>query len=142
MNSICDKSNSVGFTFYHRQTFVADIISKRQPLSISINEAVYITRLIDEALNIWHISTSQLINDECIIEVVLYGNETDDLQCGVKMILNDDYIVEVGYKSPNGNIVVRAKYDNCVIDWRLDNLTTTTSEAWLLLYHIYKNSSF
>jgi len=142
MNDVCDTSKTVGFTFYHRQTFVADIISKRQQASISINEAAYITRLIDEALSIWHINTAQLVNDECVIKVVLYGDETDDLQCGVKMILNDDYMVEVGYMSPNGNIIVRAKYDNCVIDWRLDNLTTTTSEAWLILYHIYENSPF
>ena len=140
MNGICDTSKTVGFTFYHRQTFVADIISKRQHASIS--EADYITRLINEAIDIWHINTSQLVTDECLIQVVLYGDDTDDLQCGVKMILNGDYMVEVGYMSPNGNIVVRAKYDNCVIDWRLDNLTTTTSEAWLILYHIYKNSPF
>lgn len=140
MNSICDTSNTVGFTFYHRQTFVADIVSKRQQASIS--EVEFITRLINEVIDIWHISTSQLVNNECLIQVVLYGNETDDLQCGVKMILNDDYMVEVGYMSPNGNIVVRAKYDNCVIDWRLDNLTTTTSETWSMLHHIYENSPF
>ena len=140
MNGICDTSKTVGFTFYHHQTFVADIISKRQHASIS--EVEYITRLIREAVDIWHISISQLVNDECLIQVVLYGDETDDLQCGVRMILYNDYMVEVGYKSPNGNIVVRAKYGNCVIDWRLDNLTTTTSEAWLILHRIYENSPF
>ena len=140
MNGICDTSKTVGFTFYHHQTFVADIVSKRQQASIT--EAEYITRLISEAIDIWHINTAQLVNDECLIQVVLYGDEIDDLQCGVRLILSGDYMVEVGYISPNGNIVIRAKYGNCVIDWRLDNLTTTTSEAWLLLYHIYENSPF
>lgn len=140
MNGICDTSKTVGFTFYHNQTFVADITSKRQ--QASINEVDFITRLINEAIDIWHINTSQLINDDYLIEVVLYGDETDDLQCGVKMILNDDYMAEVGYMSPNGNIIVRAKYNNCFIDWRLDNLTATTCEAWSLLHHIYENSPF
>lgn len=140
MNGIYDTSKTVGFTFYHHQTFVADIVSKRQ--QASINEAEYITRLISEAIDIWHINTSQLVNDECLIQVVLYGDATDDLQCGVRMILNGDYMVEVGYISPNGNIVICAKYGNYVIDWRLDNLTTTTSEAWLILHHIYENSPF
>ena len=142
MNGICDTSKTVGFVFYryHRQIFVADIVSKRQQASTS--EADYITRLISEAIDIWHISTSQLVNDEYLIQAVLYGDDTNDLQCGVRMTLNGDYMVEVGYTSPNGNIILRAKYDNCVIDWRLDNLTTTTSEAWLILQHIYENSPF
>lgn len=140
--SICDTSKTVGFIFYryHHQIFVADIVSKRQQASTA--EAEYITRLISEVIDIWHISTAQLVSDERSIQIVLYGSATDDLQCGVRLTLSGDYMVEVGYTSPNGNIVLRAKYDNCVIDWRLDNLTTTTSAAWLLLQHIYENSPF
>ena len=133
----CVTSKTVGFTFYHHQTFVADIISKRQ--QASFYEVDYITQLINEALSIWHINTSQLVNDECVIEVVLYGDEADDLQCGVRMILYNDYMVEVGYI---GNIVARAKYGNYVIDWRFNNLTTTTSETWSILHYMYENLLF
>lgn len=140
MSDIGSESISNGFTFYHGKTFVADIISERKNMSVYENE--YISNLLNEAISIFHIQTNQLETDDIMVEIRLYDNNENDLMCGVRLCFNNGFMCEVGYMSPNGNIIVQAKYDHYFIDWRLDNLTTTTSEVWSLLKTIYENSPF